>query len=296
VGRGGFSRAYRARRVTGAQSEIVCLKIPIGRAGTREAQEEARLLRAIHSDAVVRFIECVELGDGRVALALELIEGSTLADLDPERSRTAPLSANAVAYVGKRLCDALCAANCAISGGLVHRDVSPHNVLVSRAGDVKLADFGVARAWDRNAWTDARCIKGKLSYASPEQLLGAALDARSDLFALGVILFQLCTGKHPFGQGSPRDKARGILVAAPPQAPPVDAHVSSCIMSLIQRCPDERPASPAHAAERLGKLTDAVLARAELARRVSMLRPGLASCRAQVQALTTRSFERCAVV
>ena len=87
VGRGGFARVYRARRVSGSVSEVVCLKIPIGSEGKREVQEEARLLRAIESDAVVRFIECVELSDGRVALALELIQGSSLAELDPARGR-----------------------------------------------------------------------------------------------------------------------------------------------------------------------------------------------------------------
>lgn len=283
VGRGGFARVYRARRVSGSVSEFVCLKIPIGSEGKREVQEEARLLRAIESDAVVRFIECVELSDGRVALALELIQGSSLAELDPARTRAAPLRAGTVAYVGARLCEALSAGNRAIAGGLVHRDVSPHNVLVSRSGAVKLADFGVARAWDRDGWTDARCIKGKLSYASPEQLLGGPLDARSDLFALGVILFQLCTGKHPFGQGSPRDKARGILMAAPPQAPPVDGRVAQAIMSLLARCPDERPPSPAHATEVFSALTDATAAREELADRVSRLRPGLARCRVSRQ-------------
>ncbi len=278
IGRGGFARAYRARRVSGAVSQLVCLKIPIAVGPTQGVWEEARLLSAIDDESVVQLVEAVELSDGRVALALELVDGTCLARLDPSRTLGAPLSTAAVAYIGLRVCRALAAAGGAIEGGLVHRDVSPHNILVSTHGHVKLTDFGIARAWDRDSWTDARCIKAKLSYASPEQLLGGSLDARSDLFALGVVLFQLAAGKHPFGGGSPRERARAILEAPAPSAPPLAPSVAELLLALLQRCPAHRPPSPAEAAKMFLAATNEEVALAELSRRVTMLRPGLARC------------------
>ncbi len=276
IGRGGYARAYRARRVCRGSTRLVCLKVPIVAGPTRGVWEEARLLSAIDDESVVRLVEALELRDGRVALALELVDGICLAGLGPSPTLGTPLSAAAVAYVGLRVCRALAAASSAVEGGLVHRDVSPHNILISSHGDVKLTDFGIARAWDRDSWTDARCIKAKLSYASPEQLLGGSLDARSDLFALGVVLFQLAAGNHPFGGRSPRERARSILEAPAPATPPLDPSVAELLLALLQRCPQDRPASPAVAAESFLAATNPQEARRELRRRVAMLRPGLA--------------------
>ena len=81
---------------------------------------------------------------------------------------------------------------------IIHRDVSPHNVLLSRAGHVKLADFGIAKPADSRLVTAAGMFKGKLAYLAPEYIQGAAADARSDIFAAGIILYMLLTGRHPF--------------------------------------------------------------------------------------------------
>ncbi len=82
--------------------------------------------------------------------------------------------------------------------GLVHRDVTPHNVLVSREGEVKLTDFGIALALDRARWTRPSVVKGKFGYMAPEQIRGEPLDVRTDLFAVGVVLFELLARKRPW--------------------------------------------------------------------------------------------------
>src|SRR5207247_2663798 len=94
--------------------------------------------------------------------------------------------------------------------GIVHREGSPHNVLLSREGDVKLADCGIAKAIGRREKSVSGVIKGKLSYMSPEQSQGTALDARSDLFSVGTLLYQLTTGKKPFDAASDVEVLLGI--------------------------------------------------------------------------------------
>lgn len=81
---------------------------------------------------------------------------------------------------------------------IIHRDVSPHNVLLSRAGHVKLADFGIAKASDGRVSTEAGVVKGKTSYFAPEVIEGGPADARADIFAAGIVLYLLLTGRHPF--------------------------------------------------------------------------------------------------
>ena len=84
--------------------------------------------------------------------------------------------------------------------GIVHRDVSPHNVLVSFEGEVKLADFGIARAMNQAGLTEPGTVKGKFAYMAPEQARTGPLDGRADVFSLGVVLWELCTGRRLFAR------------------------------------------------------------------------------------------------
>ncbi|HEY1418380.1 MAG TPA: serine/threonine-protein kinase, partial [Myxococcaceae bacterium] len=97
---------------------------------------------------------------------------------------------------------------------LVHRDVSPDNILVGRSGAVKLVDFGIAKARGQTHHTQAGTVKGKVAYMAPEQLRGEALDRRVDLYALGVVLYELCTGRMPFEANSDASMVRAVLYDA----------------------------------------------------------------------------------
>jgi serine/threonine-protein kinase len=150
--------------------------------------------------------------DGALWIVMEHVEGSTLAALLRERG---PLPPDEVADLGEQVCAALAAAHRA---GVVHRDVTPGNVLVRRDGRVKLADFGIALVAGRTAVTAAGLVVGTPAYMSPEQVRGDPVDARSDLYSAGCCLFEVLTGRPPFEGDGPVDTAFQRLRQHPPRA------------------------------------------------------------------------------
>ncbi len=143
--------------------------------------------------------------------------------------------------------------------GLVHRDVSPSNLFVTTAGVVKVLDFGVAKVHG-GAETEAGTIKGKTQYMAPEQLLGEALDRRCDVFALGIVLFELATHSRLFKRASDYLAARAILEEAIPRADAIDPAVPAALADVIaialERARDKRYAD----ARELGKAVEAAMA------------------------------------
>ncbi len=302
LGAGGAAEAWRARREGGLLEQEVCVKRPLGvlGAGARRALlEEARVLSRIRHANVVSLLDVVEEDGGSVLIVMELVDGADLRRIDrtlaAQGERLAPGS---VAAVGAALCRALGAAQRALCGGLVHRDVSPHNVLVSMQGEVKLADFGVARALDRDRWTRTGVVKGKRAYLSPEQIRGEPFDVRSDLFATGIVLYELLAGRRPFESRASRSVLRAIaegerapLAALAPGAPRalVDA-----VERLLAPSPEDRPPSPDAAARLLASFSDPDAAAAELRRAVlRATRPGPARAVARpAPALAVADVER----
>ncbi|MCK5798498.1 MAG: serine/threonine protein kinase [Deltaproteobacteria bacterium] len=130
--------------------------------------------------------------------------------------------------------------------GLVHRDVSPTNILLSRQGDVKLTDYGIAKATALAEVTRANVRKGKYAYMSPEQVDGKPLDARTDQFSLGVTLIEVLTGTRPFEGATPLETMERVREAAPPTLPDVDDALAHVIARCLQRDPIDR-FSDAHA-------------------------------------------------
>jgi serine/threonine-protein kinase len=152
----------------------------------------------------VAAIQEIEEDDGILFMVGELVPGESLREvMRHAEKRGTRLSQPMAAYIAASVCSGLQAAHDLQDGdgnplNLVHRDISPQNVLIGYNGFVKLIDFGVAQAKGRLSHTEAGTIKGKMGYLSPEQLQGKTLDGRSDLFSLGVVLYQMITGKHPF--------------------------------------------------------------------------------------------------
>src|SRR5262249_18682839 len=161
--------------------------------------QEARAASALTHPNVAVVYDVGEC-DGRHFIAMEHVEGRSLAD----HLRRGPLPARDVVSIGSQIADGLQAAHAV---GIVHRDVKPANVMITPAGQVKVLDFGLAKvAFDpcggdeeTRAWTTGpQVVMGTVAYMSPEQSIGGIVDRRSDLFSLGIVLYEAATGRLPF--------------------------------------------------------------------------------------------------
>jgi len=279
LGRGGTAETWLARRVGGLFPEDVCIKRShhyLSRDGRRSLLEEARLLARIRHANVVQLLDGMEDEDGHVFLVLELVRGVDLRVLSRALAcRGRVLRPAVVAAIAMYLCRALAAAQRAVSGGIVHRDVTPHNVLISHEGEIKLADFGIARAFDREQWTRAGLVKGKTGFFSPEQLRGDALDVRSDLFAVGIISFELLLGYRPIIEHGAEIELRlaECRAALSRLGPAIPLGLSDAIASLLAAERSDRPATADAAARLFSSFTDEQRAIDELRQNLSDVCP-----------------------
>jgi len=175
--------------------------------------EEAKTLAGFVHGNIVPIFDFGQI-EGSPYLVMEFIDGIDAETMmETCRAEGIPLPPDVAVWIGIGVASALHYAHaaCDASGNpirLVHRDVSPNNILVSRAGEVKLCDFGIAFSEGQRAADDADLVKGKLHYMSPEQASGEGVDRRSDVFSLGVTLYELILGRHPAGGGSRVDVLR----------------------------------------------------------------------------------------
>jgi serine/threonine-protein kinase len=263
LGRGGEAEAWRARRLTPLLADEVCVKIPLALpddAGRRAILEEARVMSRVRHANVASLLDVVEDAHGRPILVLELIRGADLRRVQRQLlADEASFPAAVIAAVGRAISRALAAAGRALPGGLVHRDVTPHNVLLSLEGEIKLADFGVTRALERERWTRSGHLKGKCAYMAPESVRGAPLTPQADVFSLGVILFELCAGTRPFVARSFLEQVDALLSNQRPALAPLAAHVPPQLVELVEQMlaadPERRP-TPDEIARALGQLSD----------------------------------------
>jgi serine/threonine protein kinase len=165
--------------------------------------DEAHISMSLHHNNIVQVLDLGRAG-GRMFLVLELVDGWDMARV-LERATAAhfPLPTGLGLYLLAEVCRALSYAHGrsradGLPMGIVHRDVSPQNVLLSEQGEVKLTDFGIAKALTKRERTATGVVKGKVAFMSPEQALGLPLDARSDLFSFGTMLYLVATGVRPF--------------------------------------------------------------------------------------------------
>ncbi len=179
-------------------------------ASLKRFRREVAIARDAAGSRLVRVFDIGQAG-GTVFLTMELVEGESLREL---LSR-GPLAPERVVEIGTEVLHALTELH---RLGIVHRDVKPGNILIAATGEVKLADFGLARHWEgtETRVTEAEGLVGTVEYLSPEQALGDLLDARSDLYSFGVVLFEMLAGKVPL-RG---DSAIGTIVAHIRQEPP----------------------------------------------------------------------------
>jgi serine/threonine-protein kinase len=217
IGAGAGGEVYRARELGVDFPREVCVKRLAGLLDPHDARamrEEARLLARIRHANVVSLLAMGE-DDAAPFLVLELIRGPDLGTLTRDllaagRVPAAGFLPDPVAvHVACALVRALGAVQRDLPG-LVHRDVTPSNVLVSAEGEVKLTDFGIALSAGRVRTTSPTFVRGKLGFMAPEHVRCEAMDVRADLFAVGVILFELLTRARPFGGRRGVDELRAI--------------------------------------------------------------------------------------
>ena len=244
LARGGHGVIYVAvHRDTGRRAALKVLSRRFAASPEMAARfvREGRVLSRLSHPNVVRYLELGLLLDGRAFCAMELLEGQTLHDLVSARGRLAPSESLALL---EPVCAALDAAHRA---GVVHRDVKASNVIVA-TGDpplVKLLDFGVARPAEAagEALTTVGERLGSAHAMAPEQIRGGPVDARTDVYALGVLLYQLLTGALPFWSDDPHELDRLQLDAPPPRAglvAPVPPAVDAVIERALAKRPDDR--------------------------------------------------------
>ncbi len=196
-GPAGFERVVALKRMLpamAAERELVKLFL-----------DEARLVSRLSHRNICQIYELGEGEDGYF-VAMELVQGTSVRALvDRLRGQNERIPPAMAVDIAAQVADALAYAYEAPGRDgaplkIIHRDVSPHNVLLSISGDVKLIDFGVAKSTEQSHATESGTIKGKIFYMSPEQTRGQPLDQRSDLFALGVVLYEMLSGKNPFAR------------------------------------------------------------------------------------------------
>ncbi len=211
-----MAEVYRAEQsLVGDISRPVALKIIrseySGSADFREMfLDEVRTACTLSHPNIVHFYEVGEV-DGLLYMAMELVPGVSLSTVSRTLlSRGERLTDEGLLAVGILTCAALEAAHA--NGGLVHRDVSPQNILLAPNGTLKLIDFGIAKAATNRNLTHVGTTKGKAGYFSPEQAMGRRLDGRSDLFSLGVTLYQLASGATPLEANSHVSERHAWLV------------------------------------------------------------------------------------
>ncbi len=183
------------------------------------------------------------------AIVMELIEGETLRTLLDAKGA---LSAHEVADYGGQIAEALAVAH---ATGLVHRDIKPANIMVRGDGRVKVTDFGIAKAADDADLTSTGTLLGTAKYLSPEQVTGAPVDPRSDLYALGVVLFEALTGSVPFKENTDAATALARIREDPPPLtrlrPNVPGDLDRVIQRLMARELDDRYAAASEVAQAL---------------------------------------------
>ncbi|AKF10280.1 serine/threonine-protein kinase [Sandaracinus amylolyticus] len=207
--------------------------------------DEARLAIQLTHPQICHIYEFGEL-EGTYFIAMEWIHGAQLGKLIRKargRGGIAPeLGARIVAYVAEALHYAHRARDA--NGeplGIVHRDVSPHNVMVSFDGQVKLLDFGIAKAQSHTTKTQAGVVKGKFSYMSPQQCLGKPIDARADVFALGICLYETLTGEPLYHRATEYETMRAVIEDPVPSIRTVNAALPAELDAIVQKALQKEP-------------------------------------------------------
>jgi serine/threonine protein kinase len=265
IGSGGMAEVYLAYDEV-LEREVAFKVLDRKHAENKEAVErfrrEARSAASLsHDPNIVSIHDRGHTEDGTYYIVMEHMEGGTLEDLI---EREGPLSPQRTTEVALQVARALSAAH---EKGVIHRDVKPQNILLSKTGEAKVADFGIARAASATTMTQAGSVMGTVYYISPEQALGENATPRSDLYSLGVVLYEMLTGELPYDAETPvgvvMKHVSGLSRSAREANPEVPEDLDAIVARLLARDPEERYPDAAILAEDLGAVAESLPENAE---------------------------------
>jgi eukaryotic-like serine/threonine-protein kinase len=245
IGRGASGIVYRARRLED-QREVALKMLLARRAAMLERFErEAEIVRRLCHPNTIRVFEAGRSNEGVPYIVTELLRGRSL----ELALRGRPMSIARTANIAVQICGAIAEAHAA---GVIHRDLTPANVFLDARGGgdfVKVIDFGIARDEHASRITEAGLMLGTLAYVAPEQALGQPIDARADIYSLGVMMFEMLTGAPPFS-GSQAEMMAMHLCRTPPRMwtdrsalSPPEIELERLVLSMLSKSPAARPHS-----------------------------------------------------
>lgn len=245
LGEGGMGKVFEAEeRLSKRRVALKLLKPELAKSeeGRRLFLNEMSILSRLDHPNVVRCLACSEV-DGQLVMTLEYLEGKTLRQELTERG---PLSWSDAVAITVQVAKALAAAHRG-DPPIIHRDLKPENIMVLADGAIKVMDFGIAKVLEAMHKTTTQSV-GTLQYMSPEQIDATGVDARSDLYCLGLIFYEMLKGSPPFDSASPRQLLNQQCTEPPPPLPDavrrsLPRGVERLVMQLLEKAPDERPAS-----------------------------------------------------
>jgi len=260
VGEGGMGKVYEAEeRLSHRRVALKILRPELARSehGRQMFLNEMTILAQLDHPNIVRSLACTEL-DGELVMALEYLEGETLRQRLATRGRLGWQEAVAIAA-------AVAAALTAAHGQdppIVHRDLKPENLMLLPEDRVKVMDFGIGKVMQAIRKSTTHSV-GTLQYMSPEQIDAGQIDQRSDLYSLGLILYEMLAGAAPFQSESPRELLNLQCTVAPPALPDdvraqLPRGVERLLLRLLEKAPADRPASAADVVAALDPFVTAV--------------------------------------
>jgi len=250
VGAGGMGVVYRARSTRGGAPVALKILPRVREDGRRRLLREGHVLQRLDDPAIVRYLAHGLNHDRAPYVVMEWIDGVTLAT----RLRDGPLTLEETMSLGLQLAGALAAVH---RSGIIHRDVKPSNVMLvgGRPSSPKLVDFGIARVPMVSVRTAPGTLIGTPTYMSPEQALGRPVDASSDVFSLGCVLYACLAGQPPFAGGPVSEVIARISSADPPplraSCPGVPSSIEELVARMLSKDPRQRPADGVELAQRL---------------------------------------------
>ena len=253
IGEGGMGKVYEAEeRLSKRRVALKVLRSELSRSevGRRQFVNEMGILASLDDPHVVRCLHCTEV-DGELIMALEFLEGETLRER-MHRDRALPW--DEVVAIAWQIAAALEAAH-AGDHPIIHRDLKPENVMLLEGGRVKVMDFGIAKIVQAAAGNTTHSV-GTLQYMSPEQIDARPLSPRSDLYALGLVMWELLAGRPPFEAESPRVLLDKLCTEPAPQLPEAARRglprgVEQLVHQLLEKAAEDRPAGASAVLEAL---------------------------------------------